>query len=125
MQTSQLIKVSFNPDISPKAEWVNEFIQSISKMDIELLERLLDDDHVYNDQSKWDFLAHIRDVFGYNKQDGASELLMRMEKCQVCKYGCPVHYFYSNEIKRWMAFRLDFKGEQLTDIVICNMPTDL
>lgn len=125
MDATQVIKVSFNTAISPKAEWVNEFIQSILNLDIELLEKLLDDDHVYNDQSKWDFLVHVRDVFGYYKQDGVSELRMRMEKCQLCKHGCPVHFFYANAIKRWMAFRLDFKGEQLTDIVICNFPSNL
>lgn len=123
---NQLI-LSFKPKLIDGSDnlWMNSFCKAISELDILSIENLIEDDAIINDQSKWDFLATVRDIFKRLTSNGSSYLIQSVEKCMICNQGCPVLMFRGKEANHWVAFYIAHQDDNLKDITICNLPTGI
>ena len=123
-----MVKISFKQveQSNLNVNFITAFIDACKSIDVLSLETLLEDDIVVNNQSKWEFLSHVRDSFNRMKMLGNKTLGLHMHKCMICapcRYK-DVHYFKGINKADWIAFVILMEGEQLKDIVICNASID-
>jgi len=124
-----MVKISFKQveQTNLNAKFIKAFIDACKAIDVLSLETLLEDDIVINNQSKWEFLSHVRDSFNRMKMRGNKALELHMHKCMLCapcRYK-DVHYFKGINKADWIAFMIMIEEEQLKDIVICNGSRDI
>lgn len=110
---------------SSSSKWIKEFIDSINSINVSEIEKLIEDERIINDQTKWEFLAYVRDRFYHLKANGNTELTMQMGKCMKCDLGCPVHIFKGLAKTDWIAFNIKEENGFLKDITICNLTSGI
>ena len=103
--------------------FLKNFTKAIKHMSIFMLESILSDDITINDQSKWEFLAYIRDWFNFLKNEGNDQLTLKREVCMICFAGCEIHFFGGNKMGSGIGFYFEYKDGILKDLTICNAST--
>ncbi|WP_420378780.1 hypothetical protein [Gilvibacter sp.] len=90
-------------------------------MNANRLEELLDDDMEYEDLSKWEFIALLRNRFIDHLVKGDNELYMDISTCLGCNCNEPVCKFIGNQSGEHFALYFELKGDDIADIYHCNL----
>lgn len=98
-------------------------IHYFSKMDIDMLELLLDDNKTYQEATKETFLQKLNtNVFEEFKRSGDTELVPYEGVCNSknCKKGCSGVLFVGSVTKNHSAYIFEENQEEINDIYYCS-----
>ncbi|MEJ7673741.1 MAG: hypothetical protein WKF59_13850 [Chitinophagaceae bacterium] len=97
-------------------------IKSFSKMDIAMLELILDDSKTYQDATKEIFLQKLNDVFIEFKSSNDNSLIAFSGKCisDTCNKGCKGYSFVGNNSKNHTDFIFEEMETDYKDIYHCS-----
>lgn len=98
-----------------------ELIQCFEKLDIEGIKSLVERDDIFEEKTKWLFLARYQKIFTYVQQvQGFNTLYRGKSNCEHCQLGQQVVSF--NNSSGEAHFGIMFKEENgiVTDILECN-----
>lgn len=99
-----------------------ELIQCFERLDIEGIKSLVDRDDIFEEKTKWLFLAKYQKMFSYIKQvQGFNNLYRGKSTCEHCQVGNQVISF--NNLAGGSHFGIMFKEDNgmVTDIMECNV----
>ena|GEM_PF-1938688 len=98
-------------------------LESFQKMDITMLEALLDDDKTYQDATKEVFLEKLNKAFSQLQDSGDTTLIQQKGYCgsERCENnGCGGYSFVGNHSKRHMDLIFLEQDAEISDIFHCN-----
>ena len=122
----QLIKLKFKKEtISPQManEVVNAFIDACCKIDPSIFEPYMDEEDVFEDLSKWDFMRELRDRLWSHSSETVQKLYVRLGSCKGCQCDAETHEFYDDKGKFYFAYLIEKEGEMVKDIYECRYST--
>jgi len=101
---------------------VKEIVEAIKKMDIDVLDWLLDDKKTYQDFNKPEFLEMLNVVFEKLKFEGDTFLEAHKGHCASCNIGRPGFTFVGNHSRKYfdMVFEKNRHGI-IHDMYECSM----
>ena len=120
MKRNSVLKVA---DLIPldELDYINSIWYAIMKMEVGLLNLLLDDAIDYEDIGKLKFIEKLQDRFNDHKTQGDSELLLDLDYCKGCNCDKPVCKFVGNYSGKHFALFFEMTDEEITDIYHCNL----
>ena len=98
-------------------------IHYFSKMDIDMLGLLLDDNNTYQEATKETFLKKLNDdVFSEFKENGDTELIAIKGECNAdnCNKGCKGFLFLGKATNNYTAFIFEEINKDIKDIYCCS-----
>lgn len=98
-----------------------ELIQRFEKLDIDGIKSLVERDDIFEEKTKWLFLARYQKMFKHIQQvQGFQTLYRGKSNCELCQLGHQVISF--NNAAGGAHFGIMFKEEKgmVTDILECN-----
>ncbi len=104
--------------VQTKKEAILEYF---SKMDIDMLELILDDSRTYQDATKETFLIKLNEVFIKFKSANDDSLDMYSGKCpeETCNKGCRGYSFVGNNSKKHVDFIFEETETDFKDVYHC------
>jgi hypothetical protein len=96
-------------------------IQSISDLDIDSIEPLLDDHRTYQDQPKQQFVWRLKDAMLQFSSSGDDELIPYAGVCGSCVKGCKGYAFVGPNSMQHLDLIIQYDGECITDIFSCAL----
>ena len=103
-------------------KWVNSLKDAFSRMDLEKLSVLLDDEGSFFDLRKTDFLRKLELSFKELIKDGESLLVPVAGHCQSakCNLGCEGFSFYASQSKKKLVVRYEIGPGQTFNLDACG-----
>lgn len=96
-------------------------IQSISDLDIDSIELLLDDHRTYQDQPKNQFISRLRNILLQFSASGDQELIPYAGTCGSCVKGCKGYAFVGPHSWQHIDLIIQWDGENITDVFCCAL----
>lgn len=96
-------------------------IQSISDLDIDSIELLLDDHLTYQDQPKHQFISRLKNILQQFTASGDQELIPYAGTCGSCVKGCKGYAFVGPSSMQHFDLIIQWDGENITDIFCCAL----
>ncbi len=96
-------------------------IQSISNLDIDSIDLLLDDHRTYQDQPKQQFVWRLKDALQHFSASGDDELIPYSGVCGSCVKGCKGYAFVGPISMQHLDLIIQYDGEHVTDIFSCAL----
>ncbi|MEO6732324.1 MAG: hypothetical protein ABIN01_13990 [Ferruginibacter sp.] len=107
---------------------IKAFIESCKTLDASILEPFMEEDNIFEDKSKYLFLAGLKTLFNRYKsiEHLCSEVYLHEGTCAGCRYGKAVNLFSvvlsgRNIFKDVFAYFIEEKNGILIDIYRCNL----
>lgn len=106
---------------------IHQFVEGCKKLDASIIEKVINEDDVFENKSKYKFLADLKRLFDHIKGNkGHLKVTVSDDSCQGCSFGKPIKVFSVKEIRSGInvcqfAFVIDLKYEILKDIYQCNL----
>ena len=107
---------------------IEQFIEGCKKLDAGIIEKVIDEDDVFENKSKYEFLANLKELFGIIKSKKTDQLnvIATDDHCKGCSFGKPVKIFsvYTSGSTKpfWdFAFVIEIDKGVLKDIYQCNL----
>lgn len=121
-----MIKLKIKPEVAvtEKAnEVVNAFIDACCKMDPSVLEPFMNEEDVFEDKEKWEFLTHFRNKLWNINDVPGEKLYVKLGKCLGCKCYTDLHAheFYDNKGEFYFAYMIEEDESGVVDIYECHM----
>ena len=120
----ELIKLKFKQEsvsVKKRNDVVNAFIDACCKLDPSIFEPFMEEDDVFEDLSKWDFMTEFRDRLWSHSSDDVKKLYPRLGKCKGCKCDTQTHEFYDIKDKFKFAYLIEKEDDIVKDIYVCNL----
>jgi hypothetical protein len=95
----------------------------IQKMDIEMIDLILDNDKTYQDFPKHLFVEKLEDVFEQFQNSKETELIGYAGFCdsKICPNACTGGYvFIGNKSKQKISLLIDAQGGKILDVFECS-----
>ena len=107
---------------------ISQFIEGCKKLDAGIIEKVVDEDDIFENKSKYKFLTDIKELFDSFKfkKSGQLNVAVTDNHCQGCSFGKPIKIFSVYEIERInpmreFAFVIIEENGILKDIYQCNL----
>lgn len=112
------LKTQESPSLKTKADAFYYFLQ---RMDIEMIDLLLDDKITYQDFEKKKFINLLDDAFDKFTRQGDTFLLTSTEHCnsKTCHYKLKRCLLTGNESENFMNILVETEGDRITDLLEC------
>lgn len=96
-------------------------IQSISDLDIDSVDMLLEDHRTYQDQPKHQFISRLQNILHQFTASGDQELIPYAGTCGSCVKGCKGYAFVGPNSLQHIDLIIQWDGENITDIFCCAL----
>lgn len=96
-------------------------IQSISDLDIDSIELLLDNHRTYQDLPKYQFISRLQMILQQFYTAGEQELIPYAGACGSCVKGCKGYAFVGSRSMQHIDLIIQWDGENITDIFCCAL----
>jgi hypothetical protein len=96
-------------------------IQSISDLDIDSVDMLLDDHRTYQDLPKHVFINRLKHALAEFAASGNQELIPYPGVCGSCNKGCKGYAFVGPNSLEHMDLLIEQDGENIKDIYTCSL----
>jgi hypothetical protein len=96
-------------------------IQSISDLDIDSIDLLLDDHRTYQDLPKYQFISRLQNILQQFTASGNKELIPYAGSCGSCVKGCKGYAFISPHSLQHIDLIIQYDGENITDVFCCAL----
>ncbi|MFD2589082.1 hypothetical protein ACFSQJ_19310 [Croceitalea marina] len=119
----ELIKLKFKPELSTAEESqgiVDSFIQSCVNLNTTILEPILEEDCVYDDREKYEFLAFLKAQFDSAKKIGLRKMIVKQGRCTLCISGHISYEFYGQANRPRFAYVIELENRRVKNIFNCN-----
>ena len=97
----------------------DSFAKYFSNLDLDGLNKLLDEDLKYDGISKFEYLEFIREVFLGLKNENLSTLKVVKGKCSGCKVGCEGFVFINDLNKIYYSIVIEIKNSKIHNFIEC------
>lgn len=105
---------------------IDEFIESCLKLDASIFEPYMQEDDVFENNEKYQFLAELKELFDFSRMKTLDDFTVKVndEKCMGCRLGKMVKNFevINNKTKLSegdFGFVIELENEMLKDISRC------
>ncbi len=108
------------PKILTQSDAVLYFLQ---RLDIEMLNDILDDNRTYQDFIKYLFIQKLNNAIDEFIKNGDTFLQCNKGFCnaEICNYKCTGYSFIGNNSKNYMDLIIDIKNGKVHDMYECSM----
>ena len=96
-------------------------IQSISHLDIDSIDMLLDDHRTYQDLPKHVFINRLKHALAAFTASGNQELIPYPGVCGSCVKGCKGYAFVGPNSLEHIDLLIQYDGENITDMYCCSL----
>lgn len=120
----ELIKLKLKTDCisdSKSNEIVDAFINACCRLDPSLFEPYMDEEDVFEDKDKWEFMTDFRNKLWNLENVPGEKLYVQLGRCLGCKCSTKdeTHEFYDINGKFYFAYLFEKKDGDVTDIYEC------
>jgi hypothetical protein len=98
------------------------FLHFMSRMDIDMLEYVLDDENTYSECTKAVFLEKLNETVTDFKKKGNDNLIYNIGYCAAsnCNLGCQGYMFKANKTKNTFSLIIEEKNQKIKDVFECT-----
>ena len=107
---------------------LNQFIEGCKKLDAGIIEKIIGEDDVFENKSKYQFLSDLKGLFDAIRSKSSNQFTVTVSNnhCKGCSFGRPIKIFSVYEIEsitsmREFAFVIEVEKGILKDIYQCNL----
>jgi hypothetical protein len=103
---------------------IKQFIEGCTKLDAGIIEKVIDEEDIFENKSKYLFLADMKELFDSFQNQQRTEIRISVidSQCQGCSFGRPIKIFSVRGfgLTRQFAFMIYVEKGILKDIYQCN-----